>query len=47
MLLKSQKTARRLLIEFERAGLVVVDRQRGRGPKVTLTTPAPEITTDE
>ena len=43
----STRAARRLLIEFERAGLVVVDSQRGRGPKVTLTNPKPEITTDD
>ena len=43
----STRAARRLLIEFERAGLVVVDSQRGRSPKVTLTNPKPEITTDD
>ncbi len=32
-------TARRLLVEFERAGLVEVDRKRGRGPDVTLSEP--------
>jgi hypothetical protein len=32
----STRTSRRLLVDFERAGLVSVDRHRGRGPLVTL-----------
>ncbi len=32
----STRASRRLLVDFERAGLVSVDRQRGRGPIVTL-----------
>jgi len=32
----SPRSARRLLIAFERAGLVEVDRKRGRGPIVAL-----------
>jgi hypothetical protein len=35
----STRSARRLLTEFERVGLVEVDRQRGRGPIVTLLIP--------
>jgi hypothetical protein len=32
----SPRSARRLVDQFERAGLVRVDRKRGRGPDVTL-----------
>jgi hypothetical protein len=35
----SARAARRLLLEFERAGLLELDRRRGRGPTVTLLTP--------
>ncbi len=35
----STRTASRLLLDFEQAGLVEVDRKRGRGPIVTLLTP--------
>ena len=38
----SPRAARRLLIDFERAGLVAVDRKRGRGPIVVLLMPSPE-----
>ena len=37
----SPRSARRLLKDFERAGLVEVDRKRGRGPIVTLLKPSP------
>ncbi len=33
------RTARRLLCEFERAGLIISDRKQGRGPDITLTLP--------
>lgn len=32
----SPRAARRLLVDFERAGLVALDRRRGRGPLVTI-----------
>ena len=35
----STRASRRLLIHFERAGLLKADRQRGRGPIVTLLSP--------
>ena len=38
----STRAARRLLTDFERAGLVEVDRHRGRGPIVTILTPGSE-----
>ncbi len=34
------KTARRLLLAFEAKGLIEVDRQRGRGPDVTILDPS-------
>jgi len=43
----STRAARRLLVDFERDDLVEVDRQRGRGPIVTLLTPTTERTADE
>ena len=43
----STRAARRLLVDFERAGLVDVERHRGRGPMVTLLTPQPETAEDD
>ena len=37
----SPRSARRLLLDFERAGLVEVDSKRGRGPIVALLMPSP------
>ena len=42
----STRTARRLLVKFERAGLIQVDSQRGRGPDVTLLPFDQETITD-
>ena len=39
----SPRCARRLLSDFERAGLVQVARKRGRGPQVTLLSLSGEI----
>lgn len=43
----STRSACRLLSSFQQAGIVMVDRQRGRGPDVTLTSPTRGITADE
>lgn len=43
----SPRTARRILGDFERVGLVEVERRRGRGPTVTvLALPPPNIAED-
>lgn len=42
----SPRTSRRLLKQLEQAGLVKVDRQRGRGPTVTVL-PSPPLNTAE
>jgi hypothetical protein len=43
----SPRAARRLLLLFERAGLLRVERKRGRGPMVTLLTPQPQTAEDD
>ena len=43
----SPRASRRLLLDFERAGLVEIDRRRGRGPIVTLLAPRMERAADE
>jgi DNA-binding transcriptional ArsR family regulator len=43
----SPRAARRLLLNFERAGLVEVDRQRGRSPLVTLLEVKPQEPTGD
>jgi len=43
----SPRSTRRLLPAFERAGLLRVDRQRGRGPVVEIVKPSPEPPSDE
>jgi hypothetical protein len=43
----STRASRRLLVDFERAGLLRVDRQRGRGPVVEIVKPSPEPPSDE
>ena len=42
----STRTARRLFVKFERAGLIQVDSRRGRGPDVTLLPFDQETITD-
>ena len=43
----SPRSARRLLNDFEQAGLLHVDRKRGRGPDITLLEPEPPIDENE
>jgi hypothetical protein len=42
----SPRTARRLLLDFEKAGLLQLDRKRGRGPLVTLLDPTHQKPTE-
>ena len=42
----SPRSARRLLNDFEQAGLLNVDRKRGRAPVITLLEPKPPIDAD-